>query len=300
MKINGVVSDTDIFEANLSVKGQSGRLSGVKLIEQWLAMSAPLREKAYRDGIVCADNLWIWRERFDGIASGNLASVDKGWWYAFLDRLASHPRLGRLPITHRCIRKTFLNIEAAKGVFNVRLPMALADHATENMTHQYLTETTIHAVYSSKMRKFMDLWESTASIGIVDAARWLGLSEHDLKKRQQLGLSFGLDFADVHSSKVEENRRSPGAVSDENRLLVIDDRSLQLLHLAKLALGRLRMRLLSLNPWRWIRSWLPYQVIIDSYCSLLEQSRYRVHFRRAIAKAEKRLAANDDVLPVLY
>ncbi|NNU40409.1 hypothetical protein G9X64_28780 [Rhizobium sophorae] len=299
LKINGVLSDTDTSEANLPIKGQDGRLPGVKLIEQWLDMSLPLREKADRDGNVSANSLWIWRERFDGNASSNIASVDKGWWYAFLDRLAPHPRLGGLPFTHRAIRKTFINIEAAKGVFNVRLPMALADHSSEHMTHQYLTETTIHAVYSSKMRIFMELWESTASIGIVDAARWLGLSEHDLKKRQQLGLGSGLDFASVHSSK-EDIVPSVGTVSEENRLLVVDDRSLEILHLARLALGRLRERLQSLNPWRWVRSWLPYQVIIDGYCNLLERGRHRLRFQRAIAIVQKRLAANDDVLPVLY
>lgn len=299
LKINGVLSDTDISETRLPIKGQAGRLSGVSVIEQWLDLSSPLRRKADRDSNVAANRLWIWRERFDGNACDNLASIDKGWWYAFLDRIASHPRIGGLPITHRSIRKTFINIEAAKGVFNVRLPMALADHSSEHMTHQYLTETTIHAVYSSKMRLFMELWESTASIGIADAARWLGLSENDLRKKQQLGLGSGLDFASMDKQD-EVIRPSVATVSEESRLLKVNGRSLEILHLARLALERLRNRLQSVNPWRWIRSWLPYKVIIDGYCNLLNQGRHRLQFKRAVARAEKRLAANNDVLPVLF
>ncbi|MDZ7872451.1 MAG: hypothetical protein U5N27_04315 [Rhizobium sp.] len=157
-------------------------MSGIKAIEQWLEMSLPLRRKADRDGNPAGSSLWIWRERYDGVASSNLMSIDKSWWYEFLDRIAEHPKLGGLPITHRCIRKTVLNIEAAQGVFNVRLTMALADHSSEYQTNQYLSEATIRAVYASKMRQFMELWESVAVVGIDDAAKWLGVSEGDLKK----------------------------------------------------------------------------------------------------------------------
>lgn len=93
-KITGVLSDDDRVEANLDVRRQDGRISGVKLVEQWLAMSGPLRQKADRDGNPAANCLWIWRERFDGVASSNCSSIDKCWWYAFLARVAPHCRLG--------------------------------------------------------------------------------------------------------------------------------------------------------------------------------------------------------------
>lgn len=298
LKITGVIADDDLLEAELSTKRQDGRLSGVKVIEQWIAMTLPLRQKADRDDNPAANSLWIWRERYDGVASSNCGSIDKCWWYDFLARLSNHPRLGGLSITHRSIRKTFLNIEASKGVLNVRVAMALADHASDKQTHQYLTEATIHAVYSSKMRKFMELWESTSALGIEDAARWLGVTDHDLKKMQQLGLSSGFDFAIL--GKTEQNvGECAAAVTRRARTLVANDRSFEILHLARLALKRLSDRLQSANPSRWVRSWLTYQVIIDGYCGLLQRGRYRVQFERAVERAERRVASKDDALPLL-
>lgn len=297
--VSAALTDYPAVEAELSVKAEEGRLSGVSVIELWLEVTRPLREKADTESDGAARWLWIWREQFNGVAKANLNSVDKDWWYSFLKRHHAHPRLGGLPITHRVIRKTFTNIAAAQGVFNIRLPMALADHASKGTTQQYLTETTLHSVYAAKMRKFIELWESLGALNIEDAARHLGVSNEDLQKRQQLGLASGLEFA-----VVEELEASIGdgtlQVQKEDRVFAVSDRDMEKLHLARLALRQRGSLVQFCNPGRWLRSWLLWQVIVDGYCERIEGSRHRARFRRAVQRVECRLASRTDALPLVF
>lgn len=293
------LTDYPAVEADLQMRNKDGRFSGVAVIESWLEMTSLLREKAAREQNPAANWLWIWRTQFDGNASSHLLSVENDWWYAFLNRISSHPRLGGLPITHRAIRKTFANIAAAEGVFNIRLPMALADHASEGTTQQYLTETTIHAVYAAKMRKFMNLWESVASITVEGAARYLGLSDDDLKKQRQLGLASGLDFA--LTRQVEEvDGSATFDLAKKDRIFVVSTEAMEKLHLARLALNEKGSVVLACNPGRWVRSWLVWQVVVEGYCELIEKSRLRGKFRAAKERVEKRLSAEQDALPLVY
>lgn len=293
------LADYPALEADLQMRSKHGRLSGVAVIESWLEMTAVLRDKATREQNLAANWLWIWRTQFDGNASSHLLSVENDWWYAFLERISSHPRLGGLPITHRAIRKTYANVAAAEGVFNIRLPMALADHASESTTHQYLTETTIHAVYAAKMRKFMNLWESVASITIEGAARYLGLSDDDLKKQRQLGLASGLDFA--LTTQVEEvDGTAAFDLAKKDRIFVVSNEAMEKLHLARLALNEKGSLVQACNPGRWVRSWLVWQVVVEGYCEVIEKSRLRRKFRAAKERVEKRLSARQDALPLVY
>lgn len=293
------LADYPAIEADLQMRSKHGRLSGVAVIESWLEMTADLRDKATREKNPDAHWLWIWRTQFDGNATSHLISVENDWWYAFLERISSHPRLGELPITHRAIRKTYSNIAAAEGVFNIRLPMALADHASESTTQQYLTETTIHAVYAAKMRKFMNLWESVASITIEGAAQYLGLSDDDLKKQRQLGLASGLDFA--LTTQVEEiDGTVTFDLAKKDRIFVVTNEAMEKLHLARLALNEKGSLVRACNPGRWVRSWLVWQVVVEGYCEVIEKSRLRQKFHAAKKRVEERLAARQDALPLVY
>lgn len=297
--VTASLDDYPSIDADLVVRGRDGKLSGVNVIDCWLEMTRPLRDKATKEGSGADKWLWIWRERFDGFVQTNLISVDNGWWYPFLGRLDSHPRLGKLPISHRIIRKTVINIAAAKGVFNIRLPMALADHASQTMTHQYFTETTLHSVYAKKMRKFLDLWESVQTIGIEDAAKYLGISESDLSTRQQLGLVSGLDFALVKKQSSCEHH-SAFQVGKDDSLFFVSPSEMEKLHMARLALKQRGSRIRTCNPGRWVRSWITWQVVIDGFCERLESSRQQEEFRQAVERVEQRLQEGTDAMPLVH
>lgn len=301
-EIEAALEDGD--ELWLPVKRSDVRLAGVQVIEAWLELTAPLRAKAIRLGDdESASRLWLWRASRSNKPCSSLTNLKGGWWPEFLAKRAAHPRLGGLRITRRIIRKTVANIEAMKGSFSHQLPMALLDHSSQIQSKMYLTEDTIQALYESKIRQFIDLWEAVATLCLDAAAEKLGIPEDELHRRAQLGLSSGLDFAWIHEDAnvmSDEPRPATDQLAEGSTSFVVDDEAMENLHIARIALMTMKERIAGSNPQRWVRSWLPWHSIVEAITRQIEGSRHRVAFRRASQRAEEKLRAGHKAVPAVW
>lgn len=294
----------DVHEVDLPSKSSDVRLTGVQVIEAWLEITAPLRERAKREGDkLAASRLWVWRQPKTNRLGTNLRSIQTQWWPEFIASIKAHKRLGGLPITGRVIRKTKANIAAMKGSFSAQLPMAMLDHSLHQQSKAYLTDDTIRALYEDLMRRFLDLLEAVHVIDLDDAALKLGISAEDLHHRQQLGLSSGLDFCLIRPPIVEMNEGlSPTAetLAGEATSFVPNKEAMENLHVARSILRRMQDYIAPANPGRWIRTWLPWHAIVEAIAEQLEGSRHRVAFRHAVAAAERKLAVGIKAFPVIW
>ena len=302
-EIEAPLADT-AEQAWIPVRRSDVRISGVQVIEAWLEITGPLRERAAQLGFdEAASRLWIWREARTNRFSTNLRSLKVEWWIDFLRSLEDEPRLSGLPITRRIIRKTVANIAAMNGSFSHQLPMALLDHSKHVQSKMYLTEDTIRALYENKMREYLNLWEAVAVTNLDDAAIKLGIPEAELKRRKMLGLSSGLDFAllsPTEEGDAEQTSVSPETLVPEATLFTPHVEALENLHIARRALIRMQGEICAANPLRWIRTWLPWQAVVEAIATQLEQSRHRAAFRAAAASAERKLDAGSKTFPAIW
>jgi hypothetical protein len=294
----------DENELWIPVKRSDVRLTGVQVIEAWQEMTTPLRNRAREMGDEqAASQLWIWRERRSNELSTNLSSIQTQWWPDFLRSIRSDERIGGLPITRRIIRKTLANIDAMKGSFNHQLPMALLDHSLHHQSKMYLTDDTIRALYENKIREYLNLWEAVLVDNLDGAALKLGIEEDELLRRRQLGLSSGLDFALIRPVPTPSHDRvasSPETLVETATSFVPDIEAMENLHIARCALTRMQKEISAANPFRWIRTWLPWHAIVEAIARQLQTSRHRAAFRMAATMAEQKLSAGIKTYPVIW
>ncbi|OCI97027.1 hypothetical protein A6U86_15555 [Rhizobium sp. AC27/96] len=298
-------SENDAAQTTMSLQAKlpNGELSSVQLIEMWLTMTKPLRDRAERIGDPSSKALWIWRSREGSYAINRLHEIATIWWSGFLNEHKNDEVFGGLSITRRMLRKTYGHIHSASGSFFTNLSMALLDHDTERTNRLYLSETTIRVRYDTLIRKFMDLWEAVVINGIEDAAQKLGLDTKVLELRYNLGLASGFGFANVKPSKAtvsNANSSPPWTLGKNARIFVPRPESLIELHLARLAMKKGEEAIASVNPDRWTRMWLPWKAITDAVHQKLLSSMHSVRYRKAIAEAERRLANSEASLPAVW
>ncbi|QHG71517.1 hypothetical protein [Ensifer adhaerens] len=271
--------------SNVSARSGEGGVSGELVIERWVTMSQPLRNRLPPE----IDTLWVFRKATDREPRIKLGSVESEWRAAFQNRIKSNPLIGGLPITAHVIIRSCRNRRGADGEFDFEIQKALANHDDAKTTYHYLDRNAVRKLLENAIRRFLDSWEASAASTIEDGARLLGIAEEDFDKRRQLGLENGLSFAAVlRSAKdeiVEEDDQSV-SLPEHLRSFHSNAKSLQNLILVRTALYRHMDEAIVRNPARFVRVWIDWLAVVEGYCILVQKSRLRREFD----------VANDNVL----
>lgn len=204
------------------------------------------------------------------------------------------------------IRRTALNRSAEMDDFALVMNQELGNHSDGIMPFFYLDRNGAKAVLEEMIRKFVDQWEAIALHGIPHAARVLGVLEQELYRRKLLGLEAGLEFAQIdrnsqRSSPPEGREIEELPLMDKNtRALRISDKSMSDLYLAKLGLERRAECMLSTNPSRFLRVWLPWMAIVEGYILKLQESRFWSAFERICREIDAKLSEGKTTVPCLW
>ncbi|WP_085031526.1 hypothetical protein [Ensifer aridi] len=289
----------DEEELYLSTKSIPGKPSGTAVVEAWKTLSAPMRAISGPT----AERLWVWRIPWETKVRTALVSMASERWPAFLERVKDNPLIGGLPITRPIIRKAVANTKGDAGEIEFLIQKALLGHSNAATTFQYLSEGAVRAFLNSQIRDFLDSWEAVSVIGIEHAARQLGVLETELFRRAQLGLDNGLDFAAVKtdpSEKTEGEDCNPEVLLDAAKTFPVSPDNMMSLDLARRALRRQFEAMVNLNPLRFMRVWMPWMAIVEGYCERLENSRFRLRFKKCCEDVGKRLETGELRLPLLW
>lgn len=263
--------------SNVSARSGAGGLSGELVIERWVTMSQPLRNRLPSE----IDTLWVFRKPTDREPRTGLRSVESEWRAAFLQRIESNPILGGLPINAHVIIRSCRNRRGANGEFDFEIQKALANHGDARTTYHYLDRNAVRKLLENAIRRFLDSWEASSASTIEDGARLLGIAQEDFNKRRQLGLENGLSFAAVLRSLKEEATEEfdqPMSMPEHLRSFHSNAKSLQNLILVRTALRRHMEEAIVRNPARFVRVWINWLAVVEGYCTLVENSRLRREF----------------------
>ncbi len=281
------------------------QISAKRVFEQWLEMTSMLRSSP-QIRKADSDRLWIYQRPSEPRVRSRLNSIDSEWWPAFLRRHKNNPLIGGLRITRMVIRRTALNRSAEMDDFALVMNQELGNHSDGIMPFFYLDRNGAKAVLEEMIRKFVDQWEAIALHGIPHAARVLGVLEQELYRRKLLGLEAGLEFAQIdrnsqRSSPPEGREIEELPLMDKNtRALRISDKSMSDLYLAKLGLERRAECMLSTNPSRFLRVWLPWMAIVEGYILKLQESRFWSAFERICREIDAKLSEGKTTVPCLW
>lgn len=283
----------------LTKRDSGGVPSGVDIVETWKTLTYSMRAETGPT----ATRLWLWREPGKiRVGTTNVASDDR--WKAFLRRVADNPLIGGLPITRQILRTAVANSRLNEGDFDFRIIKALMGHSADATTFEYMSEGGVRAFLNNLILQFLNAWEAISTLGIDDVARHLGISEDELQRRRRLGLDNGLLFAATsgaaqsnNSSKADEK---PELLVPTAKIFSVTTESLIALELARRALQAQMEKLISTNPTRFLRKWVPWLAIVEGYCQKLESTGHRVKFRKARERVDRDLASGHLHLPLLW
>ena len=281
------------------------QISAKRVIEQWLEMTSMLRSSPQIRN-TDRDRLWIFQRPLEPTIRSRLQSIDSEWWPAFLKRQGKNALIGGLRITRMVIRRTALNRSAEMDDFGLAMNQELGNHSDGFMPFFYLDKNGAKAVLEEMIRKFADKWEAIALYGIPHAAKVLGINEQELHRQKLLGLESGLQFAQVdrkspRTSPSEEKDTEELPLIDKNaRVLRISDKSMAELYLAKLGLERRAERMLSTNPSRFLRVWVPWTAIVDGYILKIQESRFWSAFERICRDIDAKLLEGKATVPCIW
>ncbi|MBY5565922.1 hypothetical protein HFO55_01425 [Rhizobium leguminosarum] len=292
----------------LTKRSAPGRPSGVDIVEIWKSLTSVMRAS---EGPT-ATRLWVWR-RAGTLKINTTLATSHDRWDAFLKRHEDNPLIGKLPITRQILRTAAANSQSSNGEFDLRMITAKLGHSSSSTTFEYLSESAIRALLVNKIRIFSDSWESIGMLGIDEAARLLGVPDHELYRRRQLGLENGLAFAapsgseeaidtieGSENSSPSESLDEPELLANEARIFTVTAESLTALVLAHRALRAQLEQMLFTNPGRFIRTWMPWLAIVEGYCDKLANSGYRVKFRKTSQQVDKQIGFGELSLPALW
>ncbi|TBE30830.1 hypothetical protein ELH05_24810 [Rhizobium ruizarguesonis] len=285
-------------ELYLSTKASADGPSGIEIVEGWKKLTAAMRSESGPTAL----RLWLWREPGKKrVGTTNVALDDR--WKAFLRRHSDNALIGKLPITRQVLRTAIANSRLDEGDFDMRIVRALLGHSADSTTFEYMSEGGVRAILNNLILEFLTGWEAIASLGIDDAAKYLGVSDDDLFQRRQLGFENGLAFAALNDEPQDEPTTTDGKrelLVPSARVFSVTAENLVTLELARRALQAQMERLINLNPGRFLRKWVTWFAIIEGYCQKLQTSGHRVKFRKVCETIDKGLASGSVALPVLW
>jgi hypothetical protein len=302
-RAGGKTISVDLAEGDwfLTTKSTPDRPSGVKVVDMWLEISAPMRSETGPT----AEKLWIFRRHDQLRVRTDLAHVGLGYLKRVLEENAENPIIGGLPITRRTIRTAVSNSKRHNADFDYTAIQALLGHSTPSMPFAYMSEGAMRAFLNAQIRDFVDQFEATLCDTIEEAAKTLGVQDSDMRKLAQLGIENGLSFARIDGGSplngvVLEDAEAAAILKPEAKRFTISEKSMMQLDVARRALWEQFEKVVNLNPFRFVTAWMDWLVIVGGYCFLLEKGRFRVQFRKVRAEIDARLQAGSIRLPLLW
>jgi hypothetical protein len=299
-------------EADLPLRISEVKLSGIDVIECYMQMTRPLRDRARAQRrFKVARKFWLissGRSACGGAVTNRLTTMNSTWWPDFLQRQADDPVIGGLRITRRHIRGTVIQIRSARSGFGHAIAQAVAEHSQDATTVSYLGAGWFRAQLASQIRVFQDLYEAVLSSGIENVDQCLNIDQTELSRREDLARSVGLDF--TCSQHIVEQREilSHGPSCDPQhpcdicpiRQFIPSDENFRFLHLAHKALAQAEPKLIAQNPRRWLLVWLSWRALTEAYVRKIRRSPHKVRYEQAVRIVEADLVRGDVVLPLIY
>lgn len=285
-------------EFYLATKTLPDRPSGVMIIDMWKKLTHSMRTEAGPT----AERLWVWRRPGVGKVETSLVTMVSEWWPSFLERHKKNEVFGGLRIHRQHIRTAVRNLRGEDGDPDIAVERALMGHLSNKTTFEYLSEGATRSLLESKLREFIEAWEAVSVQNIDDAARYLGIPQEELFRREQLGIANGLAAL---STRVLQRRSkikvgSAENLSDAAQEFSVSISSMMNLDLARRALRQQCLLMVNTNPQRFARKWLPWMAIVEGYCERLEQSRFRLQFSKVCNDVEKKLLEGQLRTPLLW
>jgi hypothetical protein len=299
-------------EAELPLCIPEGNISGVEVIECYLEMTEPLRERAKRQGnSEVARKLWVvsrGRSANGGQVTNSLTTMGNTWWPAFLKRNASDPVIGGLRITRQHIRCTVLQIRSARNGFGHAIAQAVADHSHDSTTVSYLGAGWFRAQLERQIRAFQDVFEAALSRGVEGAYKKLGIDAQEFARRVELANEVGLDFTCSQKSENMDASVAPRPSCTPmdpcdicpSRQFIPNDENFRLLHLAHKALKQAEPTFIAQNPRRWLLVWFCWRALTEAYVRKIRRSPHKIRYERVTQTADAELTHGQIVLPIIF
>lgn len=231
-------------------------------------------------------------------------------WSDFLARVVDDPDIGGLPITRPMIRKTVLDLEAARSDGDYSPVQMLADHSSGGTTmRRYLRTPWFRRELMNHMRRFHGLLEATLSKDIADVAHHLGIDEAELLQRKELANETGLGSVCLRPLDGIQPGTVPGRpchrvdlchLGCPARRMVPTERALTALVLTNRSLKASETEWIIRNPERWAKVWMPLLAETEAYLERLADSSHRVRLKDAVAHVEVMLASGEVELTQIW
>lgn len=290
------IEETQLF---LSTKNTPIRPSGVVVIQIWKELTASMRN----DADLTSKRLWVWRKPGWTTARTSLVSMSSDRWPAFLARHSNNEVFGGLPITRQNLRTAVRNVLGEAGNLDIAVEQALLGHSSTKTTFEYLSEGAVRALLVNQIRDFVDTWEAVSVQNVDSAALRLGIPTDELFRRAQLGIENGLAFAMGGSQRgmdLPSGDLPDPALVKKAQEFSVSTVSMTNLELARRALREQFEEMVTLNPQRLVRKWLPWMALVEGYCIRLEQSRFRVQFSKVCRDVETKVLSGEMRVPLLW
>ncbi|NOG71965.1 hypothetical protein [Roseicella sp. DB1501] len=259
------------------------KLSGCRVIELVQEMTSVLRSSGGAGRLlICA------LPNKSGQPTG-----DARLWQEFLDRPAAKgsPEISGLPITRRMIRKTCIDIEAARHDGDHGPAQLRASHArgSTTMSH-YLRTPWFQRALTQNIRRFQQILEAAFLADLPEVAKSLGISEEELLASKDLANETGLGFVCLRPFAGIQPGTNPGVrchrvdrchLGCPARRFVPNASSVLALLLANRSLRAVEAAWIAANPERWEAVWMPFMAETEAYIERLKESSFRSLLHRA-------------------
>lgn len=285
-------------ELYLATKTMPDRPSGVMIIDMWKKLTHSMRSETGPT----SERLWVWRKPAATKVETSLVSMSGERWPSFLERHKKNEVFGGLRIHRQHIRAAVRNLRGEDGHPDIAVERALMGHLSTKTTFEYLSEGAIRSLLESKLREFVEAWEAVSVQNIDDAARYLGIPQEELFRREQLGIANGLAALSPRVLQRRPNLKGGSAanLSHAAQEFSVSVASMMNLDLARRALRQQCLLMVNTNPERFVRKWLPWMAIVEGYCERLEQSRFRLQFSKVRNDVGKKLLEGQLRTPLLW
>ncbi len=285
--VEAVLGDEGIVAKN----GPTGEMSGVDVISAWQQMTEPLRAAAARSNLPPFNYLWILPPGITHatplLRRAHHVNTAR-WWKGFLHSIKDDEVVGGLPINRVMIRRTILQLQAARHNFNHVVSRVHGSHQSSQTTIRYLSGKYFRALLEEKIRDFQRTLETTLSANIDGWGEALGLTAPMVEARLQESMDTGIGYLcvtpfnsplpevseDTLCTKVER------CVDCTSRRFVATVDSIRRLIKFNLSIKRDAERMIAEMPTRWEAVWLPNLAMTEAVLLRLTNSRWKFDVER--------------------
>jgi hypothetical protein len=293
----GIVEE---IELAMPTKDHPDRPSGIAVIDIYKELTASMRDESGPT----RDRLWVWRVAWEATVRTSMLVVCYERWQDFLDRNSNNRLFGGLALNRQILRTSVANTRGERGEIDWVIQQALMGHSSPGTTFEYLSEKAVRAYLNSKIRSFLNAWQAVGLLNIEHAANVLGIASDDISKAALLGIENGLDFAngkplDVTLEQDDDENVEPILVAAA-KSFSMSDRAMRCLELARKALRDQFEWMLSTNPERLVRMWVPWLAICEGYSRVLQKSGHRIRFKKICNEIDAKLQTGELRLPLIW